>query len=251
MSAAPGVAVDAAALRAVRLARTRARTRVFYVSVTLIMMAMVARGFWPTYFGRLLSGGVSRPAIIHLHGAVFTGWMVLLLAQVTLVFLGRVHLHRRVGTAGIALGALVLVMGLAVTFVAPVLHVRAGEWTRDQAASFLLLPIVDMVLFAGFFGGAIAYRRKPEVHKRLILAATVALVFAGVGRMAIEPLWAFFLVWLSPMFAAMAFDLVTRGQVHRVHLLSVAVLTVAFMRILVMESEAWLRIGRALLTPFV
>ena len=57
--------------------------------------------------------------------------------------------------------------------------------------------------------------------------------------------------WLSPLFAAMAFDLFTRRRVHPVHFVNVAVLTAAFLRIFFMESEGWLRIGRALLVPFV
>jgi len=116
----------------------RARARRFYLAITLILIAIVIRGFWPSYFGLLLSGGVSRPWIIQLHGAIFSGWMVLLLAQVSLVSMGRVRMHRRVGNVGIAYGTLVLEIGLVVSFVAPVLHVHAGEWTVDRAAGFLL-----------------------------------------------------------------------------------------------------------------
>jgi len=226
-------------------------TRRFYVAVTVVLMVMVVRGFWPSYFGPLLSGGVTRPWIIHLHGAVFSGWMVLLLAQVSLIATGRVRLHRRLGNVGIAYGVLVLGIGLVVSFAAPALHVRAGEWTVDRAAGFLLLPLIDMVLFAGFFGAAIAYRRRPEIHKRLILAATVALAFAAVARMAFESPVVFLFVWLSPLFAAMAFDVFARRRVHPVHFISVVVMTGAFGRIFFMESEGWLHVGRALLAPFV
>ena len=226
-------------------------TRRFYVAITLILSAMVIRGFWPSYFGPLLSGGASRPWVIHVHGAVFTGWMVLLVAQVSLVATGRVRLHRRVGNVGIAYGVLVLVIGLVVSFAAPVLHVHAGEWTVDRAAGFLLLPLVDMVLFGGFFGAAVAYRRRPEIHKRLILAATVALAFAAVARMAFVSPVVFLLVWLSPLFAAMAFDVFSKRRIHPVHFISVAVMAVAFVRIFFVESEGWLTVGRALLAPFL
>ena len=230
----------------------RARgTRGCYLALTFILIAIVIRGFWPSYFGLLLRGGVSRPWIIHLHGAIFSGWMVLLLAQASLVAAGRLRLHRRVGNVGIAYGILMLGIGLVVSFVAPVLHVHAGEWTVDRAAGFLLAPLGDMALFGGFFGAAIAYRRRPELHKRLILTATVALAFAAVGRMAFASPVVFLLVWLSPLFAAMAFDVCTRCRVHPVSFLSVAVLAAAFMRIFFMQSPGWLKIGRALLRPFL
>jgi hypothetical protein len=226
-------------------------TRGFSLAITFILIAMVLRGFWPSYFGHLLSGGVSRPWIIHLHGVIFSGWMVLVLAQVSLVCMGQVRMHRRIGHVGIAYGTLVLGSGLVVSFVAPVLHVHAGEWTVDRAAGFLLAPLGDMALFGGFFGAAIAYRRRPEIHKRLILAATVALAFAAVGRMAFESRVVSLLVRLSPLFAAMAFDVFTRRRVHRVYVISVAVLAAAFVRIFFMQSPGWLKIGRALLIPFL
>jgi hypothetical protein len=226
-------------------------TRGFYLAMTFILIAIVIRGFWPSYFGHLLSGGVRRPWIIHLHGAIFSGWMVLLLAQVSLVAAGRVRMHRRVGNVGIAYGTLVLGIGLVVSGVAPVWHVHAGEWTVDRAAGFLLAPLGDMALFGGFFGAAIAYRRRPEIHKRLILAATVALAFAAVGRMSFESPVVFLLVWLSPLFAAMAFDVFTRRRVHPVYFISVSVLAAAFVRIFFMQSPGWLKIGRALLGPFL
>jgi hypothetical protein len=230
--------------------RTRTPARAFYPAITLVLIAFVIRGFWPTYFGPMLSGGVERPWIVHVHGAIFSGWMLLLLAQVSLVATGHIRAHRRLGTFGIAYGALVLGIGLIVSFAAPALHVRAGEWTLDRAAGFMLLPLVDMVLFGGFFGAAVAYRRQSEIHKRLVLAATVALAFAAVAR-TFESLPVLLLVWLAPMFAAMAVDVSSRGRVHRVHLVSVTAMAAAFVRVFFMESEAWLKIGRALLVPFI
>lgn len=229
----------------------RRRVHQFYLGVTILLIGMVGVGFWPGYFGPLVRGGVTRPWIIHLHGAVFSGWMALLLLQVVLAATERVRLHRRVGNIGIAYGVLVLGLGIVVSFAAPAIHVRTGEWTVDRAAAFMLLPLVDMILFAGFFGAAVAYRRKPEVHKRLILAATVALAFAGAARMSFQSPFVFLVVWLSPMVVALAFDVVTRGRVHMVNVVSTGVLAAAFVRIFYQESETWLVIGRALLTPWL
>jgi hypothetical protein len=155
----------------------------FYAYIAVFMAVIVVTGFWPSYFGPLLRGVVARPWVIQLHGAVFVGWMVLLLAQVTLVATGRTAAHRKLGTVGIAYGVMVLIMGLVVSFAAPLLHLAAGEWPLDEAAGFLIIPLGDMALFGVFFGAAVLYRKKPEIHKRLNLLATVALLFAAVSRM--------------------------------------------------------------------
>lgn len=226
-------------------------SRRFYLLLTFVLIGMVVIGFWPSYYGPMLGGGgTSRAWVMHLHGAIYSGWLLLLLLQVFLAATGRVAAHRRIGTVGIGYGAAVLVIGLIVSFAAPVMHIRAGEWTVDRGAGFMILPLVDMILFAGFFGAAVLYRKKPEIHKRLILAATVAVVFAAVARMNLAPPM-FFLVWIAPMVAGVAFDWVTRRRVHPAYLISIAAMAIAFVRIFFMESEGWLRIGRALLSPFL
>ncbi len=225
-------------------------SRRFYLLITLVLIGMVVKGFWPSYYGSLFGGGTSRAWVMHLHGAIYSGWMLLLLLQVVLAATGRVAAHRKVGTFGIGYGAAVLVIGLIVSWAAPIMHIRAGNWTVDRAAGFMILPLIDMVLFAGFFGAAVIYRKKPEIHKRLILAATVAVVFAAVARMNLPPML-FFLVWMAPMLAGVVFDWVTRRRVHPVYLISIAFMTVAFTRVFLMENEGWLRIGRALLAPLL
>src|SRR3954469_1562007 len=232
----------------VEVRNVRSWNRRFYVLITLFLIGIVAKGFWPSYFGPMFGGPrVPRAWVMHLHGAVFTGWMLLLLLQVGLAATGRIAAHRRVGNWGIGYGVLVLVTGLIATFAAPIMHIRAGEWTVERAAGFLIKPIFDMVLFAGFFGGAIFYRSRPEIHKRLILAATVSLAFAAVARMKIASPVLFYLAWVSPMLVGIAYDLWARRRAHPAYLISVGVMTVAFLRIFLVESEAWLKIGRALL----
>jgi hypothetical protein len=229
--------------KAVRPARSR-----FYFAMALFMTGIVIAGFWPSYYGPLLRGSLDRHWVIHIHGAVFTGWMALLLAQVILVARGRIRLHRMVGRAGIAYGAVVVIVGLAVSVVAPVLHVMAGEWPRDRAAGFFLITFGDMALFGGLFGAAIAYRRKPDVHKRLMVLATIALLFAAVGRLPLGgSLIAFLSVWLIPLFIAVAHDWVTRRSIHPVYVAGSIVLPLVASRVFFERSEAWLVVGRAIL----
>jgi len=223
----------------------------FYMGLAAFMSLIVLAGFWPTYFGQIFRGIPDRPWVIHLHGVIFTGWMVLLITQVILVATGRIQAHRTVGTFGIAYGFLILAMGVVVSIAAAVIHTTAGDQTMDTAAGFLIIPLGDMVLFAGFFIPAVIYRHLPELHKRLMLLATTALLFAAVGRMRDSiPVSAATALWLSPVILGIAYDKWTRRKVHPVYLIGLGILVVGFTRIFLVQSEAWLQIGRAIVRAF-
>jgi hypothetical protein len=231
--------------------RSRRESHTFFIAIAALMALVAVIGFWPSYFGHLLSGVVERHWIIHLHAAVFSGWLVLLMTQVLLVYRRKTALHRSLGRFGIGYGVLILVMGLAASITSPVLRIRAGEWTLDRAAKFLIYPLGDMVLWAILFGAAIAYRGRPAAHKRLILLATVALLYAPVGRMEIVSDLLFLLVWLFPLLLGIGYDVWTRRRVHPSYLVGLAVLLIGFSRQYFETSEGWLRVGRAILQAFV
>ena len=227
--------------------RARSARSRFYVGLSLLITAIVLTGFGPRFFDTLVRG-VARPWIIHVHAAVYLGWLALLITQSALAARGKIALHRRVGSLGIAYAGLVLLLGVIVSFALPVIHLRAGDWTMDRAASFLPIPLGDMVLFGGFFGAAVAYRGRPQIHKRLVVLASVAVMFAAVGRVWFVETDAVRLsLWYLPVLVAMGYDLFTTRRVHPVYLIGAAVMAVALARIPFGQSELWLGIGRALL----
>ena len=64
----------------------------FFSGMSVLMLVTVFVGFAPTYY---LAGVFHAPLpsmIIHLHGAVFSCWMLLLITQTSLVSTGRVNL---------------------------------------------------------------------------------------------------------------------------------------------------------------
>ena len=240
-----GVSLSAAAAAGTAAHTTRRR---FYVALAVLMTLLVFVGFWPSYYGPLTRGAVRAPLILHVHGVIFIGWTALLIAQVTLAARGRIRAHRALGNIGIGYGVVLWIVGLIVSFVAPMLHVNAGEWTIDEAAAFLPIPFGDMVLFGSFFAAAVAYRRKPEIHKRLMLLATIAIVFAAAFRLqaAAVPRPAAIAIWYSPLGLAMAYDFRKLGRVHPAYWVGAAAMAFALLRLPFRETELWLGIGRPL-----
>lgn len=239
------------------LERSQPSARRFYVGLTLFMIMIVLAGFWPSYLGRISRGIVNEwPWVIHLHAASFMGFMGLLLTQVLLVSTGRTRLHRKLGTVGIGYGILVIFIGLLVSVALPLHHLDIDDWEINRAAGLLLTAWFDIALFAVFFGAAIAYRRRPGTHKRLIVLAAVAIIFPGASRL-VRALFAFpqvhilLLVWWSPVLLAIGYDLLTRRRIHRAYLVGIAILLLRVAtQFLIIESEPGLEVGRRVLAAF-
>ena len=243
--------------------RARAARSKIYVGLALMIAGIVLAGFSRSFYGTFVAGA-SHPWIIHVHAAVYVGWLALLIAQTVLAARGDIATHRRVGNFGIAYGAVVWILGVIVGVAMPVINVHSGLWPAERAEQFLAIPLGDMVLFGGFFGAAIVYRRRPEIHKRLIILAAVAVMFAAVARAftnvgvllgdADAPLGgtpARLLLWYSPVLVAMAHDLATRRRVHPAYWTGAAAMAVAFLRVPYSQTDRWHAIAREILAPFL
>jgi len=236
------------ATAAAAIPRARAPRRL-YVGIALLAIGIAAVGFWPTYFGPLLAGGAEQPAFIHFHAAVYVGWLALFLTQATLAATGRVAAHVKLGRVAIGYGVLVIVAGLIAAIGMFVLRVRAGGVAEAQGR--LLGPLVDMLVFAPTFAAAVHYRRRPELHKRLMIVATSYLLIAAVGRMPFlgEPrLLLVQLIWVAPILVAMAHDFWRQRRVHPVYALGLMlfVATGPAVRIVARTSDVWRSISGSL-----
>ena len=193
------------------------KPRPLYVALSALMALIAVVGFWPTYYGPLVGLTIAQPALIHAHAIVFTGWLALFSAQAVFAATGRLRLHLRLGRIGIAYGVLLVFMGLTTGVLRSVALPRGGH-----AEGLLYVAFADMLLFASFFGAAIWFRRRPDVHKKLMTVAATALLVAAAGRMSFLPsppvgLAAIFLVWSSPVLLAVAYDWRRSRGVHPVY----------------------------------
>jgi hypothetical protein len=176
--------------------------------------------------------------------------VALLIAQASLIAFGKVAQHRRLGRMGAFYGVLVFGVGLAVSIAAPALRVRSGVLPERFASLVVLYNLVDILCFGGFFAAALVTRRQPELHKRWILSATIALSGAAVGRVIQDP-QLYRVVWLSPLVASMLIDLYTRRRLHVVSLVSLcALLVVSFKVAIIAMSPVWAAVGHTILGLF-
>jgi hypothetical protein len=219
--------------------------RPFYIGASLLMGLIAVVGFWPTYFGPLVTGTIAQPLLIHIHATVFTGWLVLFLTQAVLAATKHVTWHLRVGKVGIGYGALLVVVGL-ITGVLRSSRLPLGGPAED----LLFAATADMIVFSGFFAAAIVYRRKPQVHKRLMMVAANMLLIAAVARMTFIPpppagFPLFFAIWFLPLISAMAYDYWRQRRIHTVYLIGVGVFVVRILAITIHDTEAWRAFTRA------
>jgi hypothetical protein len=214
---------------------------VFFSAMALLMLATVFVGFARTYY---LAGVFHAPLpslIIHLHGAVFSCWILLLVTQASLVSAGRVDIHRRLGIVGVLLACVMVIVGV---LAATDLLVRGTGPPGRDPKFFYIIPMSDMVIFATLIFFAFRARSNPPAHKRLILVATTALLTAAIVR------WPLVIVHRKVPTAALfadifllilaAYDLWSTRKVYRVTLWAGAFLIfVQQIRVPIGKTAAW------------
>ncbi len=212
----------------------------FFSAMALAMLTTAFVGFAHTYY---LAGVFRAPLpslIIHLHGAAFSCWILLLVTQTSLVAAGRVDLHRRLGMAGFLLACLMVILGV---LAATDSLVRAAGPAGRDAQFFYIVPLTDMLIFAVLIFFAIRARRNPQAHKRLILVATILLI-AAIARWPITFLFrnAAMAALMSYIFllVLVVYDLWTSRKVHRATLWAGGFLIfVQQIRIPIGKTAAW------------
>ena len=210
-------------------------TRRFHVGLATAVLAAVFSGFGVSVHSRLAQGPLPTRAIV--HGTLFLSWVVLFAVQISLVAAGRVRVHRAFGTGA---GVLALVMVLS----APPLAIEAAREgvLPGNSLEFLLVMFVDLLLFAAFVGAAIIHRRRPELHKRLMVLGMVSMLPPAIGRwpIAIRHVAIIPAVLLLFLLATPAFDSLARRRQHPVTVWGgiVVVLSVPI-RFAIAHTAAW------------
>lgn len=199
--------------------RARSLDQFFFPAMAALILFAVFAGFARTYY---LAGMFRAPLpnlLIHIHGAVFSAWILLLIIQTSLIVAGRVDLHRSLGLAGFCLACLMVILGLLAGADELVRHSIPAAKAWHARAEFAL-PIGDMLVFATLIYFGFRNRFNPAAHKRLMMIATVTILDAAIVRWRIPASWwhlqAAQICSYTFLLLLLAYDLWSIGKVHRV-----------------------------------
>jgi hypothetical protein len=245
------------------------RDRYFFTGMAVAAALTVFCGFAPTYYLKglfgppavspaldtyraagvdYLKGPFGTPALsflLHFHGLLYTSWILLFVAQTTLVAAKRTDLHRRLG----------VVVGL-IAVLLPVVGLEVAVWSARRGFTppggppplvFLAIPVGDVLVFSILVGTGLYLRRRSETHKRLMLLANIGLLTPAIARLphvaaAGPPAF----LGLTDLFivVCLVYDRLAHGRVHRAFWWGGLFIIVSQpLRLLIAQTGAWLSLA--------
>jgi FtsH-binding integral membrane protein len=190
--------------------------RYFYFAMSLLVAAIVVAGFRRTVNDNLFHPAVRRPLILWIHGSAFATWVCFFIFQSTLVRIHKVSWHRFSGWFGAGLAAVMVPLGVTTSII--MTRFDKAQLHQTGIDSFLSIPFYDMIAFGVCIGLAIYWRKKPELHRRLVFIATCGLLDAAFGRF--DYLFdhnLYFACLDLVIVLGVARDLLVDGRVHKVY----------------------------------
>ena len=234
----------------------RKSDRNFFLTYVVLLWLGILGGFVPQIVSHIAEHKPAFPWIVHVHAIVFFGWLGVLTVQVLLIRRRRADLHRRLGTAAMALALLMVVIGPATAIVMQRYH-----WgTPESDPPFLAIQLSDILAFAGLAAAAFALRGDSSAHKRLILLATLYISDAGFARLfgdgahrvLGDGFWPFVVeAYLANDVLAIGigvYDLITRKRLHPAYLAGMAwTLALQLAASALYHAPAWKPVALALI----
>lgn len=236
----------------VALSKTsRAEEQRFFAWLAVAILVMAVAGFLRTYLLvpqlGLPAGSLPFTPLVHAHASLSFGWCILLVIQSWLVASGRHLQHRKLGLLG-----LVLYVGLVVSGPFVATHSTARYGNTQEELAFLAVSTGNILAYTVLIGAALHWRRRPDIHKRLMLLGMVALLSAPFGRLLDLPYLLDHVVGPGVVVVALAWwDYKSLGQLHPVTKFGgPAILLWELLPNTYMTSEWWLAVARWLVTAF-
>jgi hypothetical protein len=175
------------------------------IPVALLAIAVTFAGFFPSFF----SNPASLDALHLVHGVSSFGWLLLVLAQASLIRLRKFAWHRAIGWSSLALFAILVVTSWQMV---GIMLSGASGMPFELAKLLAFSDLATLPLFVVLYAGALWMRRDRHVHSRLVSSTVLVGMIPALGRL---------LAGTIPALGGLA------GALHLTYWLVLAILAVA------------------------
>ena len=161
--------------------------RFFYTAAGSIFLVLTVLGFQQYIFhGKHVDGSAIAPvmlAIVIAHSTAIFAWFVMFFVQALLISTHNRRLHMTLGWGVVGIAAMIAVTGPMVAF----RSIRAApeqvifDWPGPQ---FLLVMYTEIALFSVFVTIGVLNRKRPRIHRPMMLMASLAILSGATGRIA-------------------------------------------------------------------
>jgi hypothetical protein len=214
----------------------------------------IAIGFAKPFLIPLNEGIFRAPVSIYIHAILAFLWVLLFTMQSVFIQTKRYKTHIKLGLSGffIALGTAFTIIPVGLYAVEKELNLGLGE----TAISGIVGNVTTAIMFISLVIAALVYRKKPDVHKRLMLLSTVVILWPAWFRFrhyfpTVENPEIWFAVVLadSLILISWAWDKFTNGKIHPSLLyVGLAIILEHTMEVLFFDTQVWRTIAHKLYT---
>ncbi|CAN5571051.1 hypothetical protein BH10BAC3_BH10BAC3_16760 [soil metagenome] len=152
----------------------------FFLIIAIVGLFAVLIGFARTFIIPVATNRFSAPILIHIHGAFAFTWILLFLTQTSLIHFNKYKIHQTLGFLGLFISA-----GIMITMIPAGVYVVQRDLRQgfgESSYSSLLGVITSGIMFFSLVLAGILKRRVPESHKRLMLLATIIVLWPAWFR---------------------------------------------------------------------
>ena len=224
----------------------------FFTAIALLGIIAILVGFLKTFIIPIIAGTKTWPLAIYFHASFVFGWVLIFLIQSLLIQNKKYRTHMSIGRWGafVAVGAAISIIPAALYQVDRELKEGLGQ----IAISSIVGSLASATMFLILVTLGIIYRKKPLVHKRLMLLATILLIwpawfrwrhyFPSVER---PDIWFAGVLADSLIIVAFIWDWLKNKRIHPALLFGgLFIIAENVMEILLFDSSGWRVIANAI-----
>ena len=191
----------------------------FFYHFSIVLLLTVVLAFGMNILLRKYHLDAAMPVIV-IHGISMLLWYSLFYWQARLVRTANIQVHMKLGLMSIVLAIVLVISGVLIAI---------GNYQGEREALTLFGNFAGMFIFAVLYTLAIINRKKPDIHKRLMLVASVAMLSPALVRiLRIFELNDFFTLpfWLIFILALPVYDFRKYRKIQRATWLSIGFLLI-------------------------